>query len=148
MAAALLKVRLVRDKDRRQWDVWSAGTWARTGQPASEYAVEEMAERGLNIMAHRSQPVTIELMEKADLILVAAQGHVEALTGRFPRHAARIRLLSAMAGGCHDIHDPYGGTRAEYAYVAAELETLIETGYECIVALAEEEASSRILDQA
>ena len=87
-------------------------------------------------------------MATSDLILGVAQGHVEALAGRFPRYASNVWLLSAMAGRYHDIPDPYGGTRSEYASVAAELESLIAAGYQRIVSLAEEGASSRTAGQA
>ena len=138
MAAVLLKSRLLGDRARQHWDVWSAGTWASEGRPASDYAIEEMAARGLDLMAHRSQPVTLQLVARSDLILGAAQEHVETLAGRFPRYASKIWLLSAMADECYDIPDPYGSTRAEYAGVAAELESLIAAGYQRIVSLAEE----------
>jgi hypothetical protein len=43
-----------------------------------------------------------------------------------------------MVGKTYDVSDPYGGTRLEYAYIAQELEDLIEEGYEGIVSLAEQ----------
>lgn len=138
MAAALLRARLNRDETRQDWQVESAGTWATEGRPASAYAVEEMARRGLDLSAHRARPVTPELVAGADLVLVMEKGHAAALRAAFPDHASKVYLISEMVGRHYDIRDPYGGTREEYAAIAGELEALIGVGYERIVALVEE----------
>jgi protein-tyrosine-phosphatase len=77
-------------------------------------------------------------MKEADLVLGATQSHVEALQAAFPDQADKVHLLSEMVGQVYDISDPYGGTKMEYAYIAQELEELIEEGYDRIVALTEE----------
>lgn len=138
MAMALLQARLARDEARRDWRVRSAGVWAAEGRPASAYAIEEMAQRRIDLRAHRSRSVTRKLMAEANLVLAATRGHVEALRTAFPECADKVYLLSEMIGKEYDIYDPYGGTRMEYAYIAQELEQLIESGYERIVVLVEE----------
>ena len=137
MAAALLQARLARDEVRRDWQVGSAGVWTVEGQPASAYAIEEMAQRGIDLRTHRSRNVTREMMAEADLVLAMTRNHAEALGAAFPEHAHMVCLLSEMVGQTYDIHDPYGGTRLEYAYSAEELEQLIEDGYERTIALVE-----------
>lgn len=137
MAEALLRARLDQDPDRSEWQVGSAGTWAADGRAASAYAIEEMALRDIDISAHRARSVNRELMVEADLVLAMAQDHVHMLTATFPDQALKVHLLSEMVGGKYDISDPYGGSAMEYAYIAEELEQLIEDGYERIVALAE-----------
>ncbi len=137
MVAALLADRLVHDPDRRDWRVTSAGVWAFEGRPASVFAVEEMRERGIDMRAHRSQPVTGELMEAADLVLAMTRNHVEALQAAFPDQAAKVHLLSTVVGRVHDIADPYGGSRKEYATIAGDLDALVAAGYDRIVTLAE-----------
>jgi protein-tyrosine phosphatase len=94
-----------------------------------------MIDRGIDIHAHRSRSVNAELMEEADLILVMTQHHAEALSAAFPDQAHKVYLLSQMVGQTYDVSDPYGGTRLEYAYIAQELEQLIDGGYERIVTL-------------
>jgi len=138
MAEALLRARLARDEARQDWQVGSAGVWAAEGQPASAYAIEEMAQRGIDLRGHRSRNVTRELMAEADLVLALTRHHAEALRSDFPEHACKVCLLSEMVGQVYDIYDPYGGTRMEYAYIASELEQLLEAGYERIVTLVEE----------
>jgi len=58
--------------------VGSAGVWAADGQPASAYAIEEMARRGIALNVHRSRNVTREIMAQADLVLVMTHHHAEA----------------------------------------------------------------------
>jgi protein-tyrosine-phosphatase len=137
MAEVLLRARLDRDESRRDWRVKSAGTLMIEGQPASTYAVVEMAERGIDLRAHRSRGVSRELMAETDLVLAMAQSHVEALEAIFPDYTHKVHLLSEMTGQKYSISDPYGGSRLEYAYIAQELEQLIDDGYERIVALVE-----------
>jgi protein-tyrosine phosphatase len=138
MAAGLLRQRLREHPKRHDWRVISAGTWAAEGRPTSAYAAAEMADRGIDISAHRSRGVTKDLMEQADLVLVMTRNHAEALKVAFPDHADKVHMLSEMVGETYDISDPYGGTKLEYSYIAQELEHLIDEGYECIVSLAED----------
>jgi len=144
MAAALLQARLARsgagfpacrDEARRDWQVGSAGVWTTDGRPASAYAIEEMAQRGIDLRAQRARNVTRALMVEADLVLAMTQSHADALTAAFPDQAHKVHLLSEMVGQKYDVYDPYGGLRLEYAYIAQELEGLIEAGYERIVTL-------------
>jgi protein-tyrosine-phosphatase len=138
MAEALLRARLNQDQERQDWRVVSAGTWAPEGRPASAYAIAEMAGRGIDIRAHRSRNIDVATIRRADLVLVMTRNHAEALSVAFPDQEHKVYLLSDMVGETYDIPDPYGGMRLEYAYVAQELERLIDAGYVRIVSLAEE----------
>jgi protein-tyrosine phosphatase len=143
MAAALLQARLSRDEARHDWQVGSAGVWTTDGRPASAYAIDEMAQRSIDLRVHRSRNVTRALMDEADLVLAMTQDHAEALTAAFPDQAHKVHLLSEVVGQRYDVSDPYGGSRLEYTYIAKELEGLIEAGYERIVALVESTESKR-----
>ena len=137
MAEALLLARTARDDAQEDWRVSSAGVWTDDGYTASEHAIAEMAQRGLDLRGHRSRHVTHEMMVEADLVLAMTHRHAEALRAAFPDCAHKVYLFSEMAGPAYSIRDPYGGTRQEYAYTAQELEQLIENGYERIVSLVE-----------
>jgi len=137
MAEGLLQARLAADAARADWQVGSAGVWANEGHPASAYAVDEMARRGIDLHAHRSRGVTRELMAQADLVLVMTHSHAEMLNATFPEYASKVYLLSEMIGEKYDISDPYGGARAEYEATAQGLARLIEEGYARIVSLVE-----------
>jgi protein-tyrosine-phosphatase len=137
MAMALLQAKLARDEAHQDWVVESAGTWGGEGRPASAHAVAEMAERGIDLSSHLARPVTLEMVAEANLVLVMTQNHAEAVKMAFPDQAHKVYLLSEMIGRAYDIHDPYGSPRIEYIHTARELENLIDSGYERIVALAE-----------
>lgn len=142
MAMALLQTRLARDEARQDWVVESAGTWGGEGRPASAHAVAEMAERGIDLSSHLARPVTLEIVAEANLVLVMTQNHAEAVKMAFPDQAHKVYLLSEMIGRVYDIYDPYGSPRLEYTHTARELENLIDSGYERIVALVEGSTSS------
>lgn len=118
------------------WRVSSAGTWALNGQEASAYSAELMAEQGLDISGHSSQPVNKALMDESDLMLCMETGHAEALKAEFPDQAYKIYLLTEMAGPAYSVSDPYGGTREEYQRMVAEVTGLIDAGLSRIMDLA------------
>ena len=113
----------------------SAGTWAEPGLPASSGARAAMIERGLSLEAHRSQPVTGDLLATQDIVLVMGAGQAEAIGAEFPGVASRVHLLSALAGPAYDISDPIGGTNAAYRVLADELRGILERGYAKLVSL-------------
>jgi protein-tyrosine phosphatase len=119
-----------------EWRVGSAGTWAEDGLPATSHSRSLLAQQGLDLSLHRARRVTAELLAETDLVLCMTGAHQEALRAEFPHLAARIHLLSAMAGVPYDIADPYGGPRAGYAAMVAELRDLIERGGDQIVVTA------------
>ncbi|OQB27529.1 MAG: Low molecular weight protein-tyrosine-phosphatase YwlE [Chloroflexi bacterium ADurb.Bin180] len=135
MAAGLFFDRLVRDNAQRAVRVRSAGTWALEDQPASAYALQVMAERGLDISAHRGHNLTQTTVDETDLILVMTLRHKEALVQDFQGAEGKVHLLSGMAGPTYDVQDPYGGSIVEYRQTANELDELIEKGYPRIMEL-------------
>lgn len=118
------------------WRVTSAGTWAEYGQMASTFSADLMAERGLDISNHASRPVDRALVDESDLLLCMETGHAEALRAEFPEQAHKIYLLTEMAGPAYSVSDPYGGTRAEYQRMVAEVTGLIDAGLPRIMELA------------
>lgn len=124
MGAALLR-RLLAEKLRCREDeladrgylVESAGTSAYPGAPATPEAVEVFKARGIDLTGHRSEPLTLEQIHRAD--------HIFAMTGR------HVQNIGAMAGQARDrvrkvaeadIEDPIGGTQEEYAQCADRIE--------------------------
>lgn len=136
MAEAFLQRILVREGLATDYVVRSAGVWAANGRPASFYAIQAMAKRGLDISDHRAHSLTRADVEEADLILAMASEHAEAIETLLPQYKPKIHLLSEMAGGHYDIPDPGGGPLYEYLQCADELEDLIERSYPQILKLA------------
>jgi protein-tyrosine phosphatase len=135
MAEAFLKRTLARE-GLTGYVVRSAGVWAANGRPASPYAIQVMARRGMDISRHRAHSLTRADVEEADLILAMASEHVEAIEMLLPQYRPKIHLLSEMAGRHDDIPDPGGGPLYEYLQCADELEDLIEQSCPQILKLA------------
>ncbi|MFO7534260.1 MAG: L-threonylcarbamoyladenylate synthase [Kiritimatiellia bacterium] len=106
------------------WRTASAGVEAADGFPATGLARETLAARGLDGAAHRSRPLTRELVDEARLIVVMTHSHRATVRRRFPDAAARVHLMkdfdSRERGG--DVEDPLGGTPGEYERILGEIE--------------------------
>jgi len=103
--------------------VCSAGVMAGYGTPASRYAVKAMNELGVDISAHRSQPVTRDLVEEAELLVVMTGGHRDALLERYPQAADKIALLKAFDPNRtdDDVLDPIGLSLDVYRFVRDDI---------------------------
>lgn len=120
------------------WHIESAGTWAREGLPAAQMTQQVLQERGINLLNHRSRSVSKELLSSFQLILTMEAGHKEALRAEFPEIASRVYLLNEMIDRRADIHDPIGGTLADFEDTAREIDSVLTLGFEKITRLAEE----------
>ena len=93
----------------RQWlaEARSCGVSALPDNEAARRSVRAMAEVGVDISAHRSQPVTAELVAWASHILVMEIRHSSSLHERFPGCDGKVMMLGNF-GGVMEIEDPYG----------------------------------------
>lgn len=112
---------------RGRIEVLSAGTAAYTGDPASPHAVEAAAEMGIDLSAHRSRRLSLELLDTADLVLTMTSAHKRAVLAAFPELEGRVLTLKEAAGSAaggpgSDISDPFGGSLEVYRRTAAEIE--------------------------
>jgi len=128
MAAAILRDRIAQRGLDSQVQVISAGVWAEDGSHASAHGVAVLRLRGIDLAAHRSQPLTPALLRQANIVLVMEEAHRRSIFHMAPEHLTRVFLLSEMAGGHADVEDPYGGTIEAYAATADELTALIDKG--------------------
>lgn len=128
MAEGLVKARLARE-GRSGIQVGSAGTWAHPGAPATADAVAVMAERGIDISAHRAREATRALVGEADLVLAMTASHRDALVAESGPGVTTMRLFSELAGVRYDILDPVGQGLDTYRATADELERLIDAGW-------------------
>lgn len=99
MAEAMLRAALPGKTAR------SAGLGALIGKPADPFAVQLMAEQGIDITAHRAQQISPSLVAQADLILVMdleQRRHVE--TQYMGTRGKVFRLGEAAKA---EIPDPY-----------------------------------------
>jgi protein-tyrosine-phosphatase len=134
MAQVLFEAFLVEKGAREEWRVESAGVWAYDGSPATANAQKVMAERGLDLSRHLSQPTSSTLLNQFDLTLVMEQEHKTVLQGQNPQLADRIYRMREIAGQEGDFADPVGGSLERYRSAADELERIINESYERITA--------------
>jgi protein-tyrosine phosphatase len=121
----------------KNWTVVSAGTWAAEGHRAAPFSIDLMAERGLDIRSHRSQPVTERLMQQANLVLCMETGHARTLRQAYPAHQRKTYTIRQMIKKRGSVRDPYGGARRQYERMVAEVDDLIDRGFPRIQTLAQ-----------
>ncbi|QBY55511.1 low molecular weight protein-tyrosine-phosphatase [Cupriavidus oxalaticus] len=97
------------------WSVQSAGLGALIGEPADPIAVGLLAERGVNISAHRAQQLTIFLADQADLILVMDSDQKADVQRQYPQVSGKVFRLGEA--GNVDIPDPYFKPRQAFEQV-------------------------------
>ena len=100
--------------DHDQWEIASAGTWARSGRRADRGMTTAAQKHGLDLSAHRAQPVSADLLAAYDRVLTMEAGHKEALQMAFPAYRDRVQMLSEAVGPPFDVADPIGGPTEEY----------------------------------
>jgi protein-tyrosine-phosphatase len=101
----------------------SAGLAAFNGVPAAQDAVEACKEKGIDLSAHQSQPLSKALVIESDLILTMTGKHKESILRKMPELESKISLLSDYAGqGIEDVEDPVGQSFEQYQKVFAQIE--------------------------
>ena len=117
MAEALLG-----DALRGQTDITveSAGLGALVDYPASDYAVELMQERGIDITSHRARQLDLEMVSAADLILVMELGHKKAIDEMDQAARGKVHRLGEWQD--REISDPYRQSKAVFAEALKDIE--------------------------
>jgi protein-tyrosine phosphatase len=118
MAEHLLRSRLDVASD---WHTMSAGIAAAPGMPPSAAGVDVMAECGVDLSAHRSRPLTGEVVDASDVIVVMTASHREQVEARFPAAAQKVFLLGSFGHG-GDVPDPIGLSADAYRRVRRQIE--------------------------
>lgn len=124
MAEYLLRARL---GPNAGWDVCSAGVSASFGVPASREAVDVLRDRQVDLTLHSSRPLSRELVDAADLIVVMTRDHRDMIGLFFPDVLEKVRLMMSFderASG-RDVPDPIGMTRDMYRKVRDEIEAAL-----------------------
>ena len=121
MAEVLFRHRIGSDSG---WEAASAGTFDALGHPASENAVRAVKELGLDLSRHHSQPLTAELLESADMIVVMTAEHRFHLLEVFPEVGNRVFLIKSFGTSKvpADVSDPYGGSLNTYKKIRDEID--------------------------
>ncbi|MBU0678761.1 MAG: ribose 5-phosphate isomerase B [Verrucomicrobia bacterium] len=109
------------------WSVTSAGVAAGRGQPASPEAVQALADIGIDAKRHRSQPLTQELVNKADMIVVMTGSHADIVLSSYSGSAEKTFLLKSFgtSGIGADVPDPIGQSIGVYRTARDDIDSAI-----------------------
>lgn len=132
MAEVLFQQLLLEKGEANAWRVESAGVWAYEGAGATQNAQVVMAERGLDLASHCSQPTDPALLKQFDLIIVMEVEHKVVLQERNPSLAERIQTLRELVGGEGDFSDPVGGSVEVYRQAAGEIFAILDQAFPVI----------------
>ncbi len=128
MAKALLEKKL-KEKNRNDVEVLSAGTMMLTGFGAAVDTQELLKKEGIDVSGHQSQKVTADMLKKADIILVMERLHEERVLELTPSVKNRVFLLKEFAkikDNNLGIADPIGMPREFYEKTFATIKEAIE----------------------
>jgi len=128
MAEAVLK-KIMKDKNRADVEVSSAGVMLLSGLAVSSGTKEVLAKEGIDVSAHLSQKITRDMVKKSDLILVMEKAHEDAVLRIAPEVKNRVFLLKEFAkinDGHLDIADPIGKPLDFYEKTLASIKEAVE----------------------
>ena len=124
MAEVALRVLL--DKERPgKFQVLSAGTGAATGFPATMYAIEAAKIWNCDLSHHKSQQLSAELIDNADLVLAMTPEHLNEVLRRVPSARSKAFLFKNFPDDRRTgepVEDPIGQSLDRYN------ETFLEIG--------------------
>jgi protein-tyrosine phosphatase len=106
MAAGLLSAAVPKLRVR------SAGLNALIGMPADETAVRLMAERGIDIAAHRALQVNRDMCLRSELVLVMSAEQRKRLEETYPFACGRVFRIGEFSK--RDVPDPYRRPEAAF----------------------------------
>ena len=116
--------------------VGSAGLIALPGNSASFNAVRVAKENSISLEEHKARPITTELIDNADLVLVMESHQGHELIADHPQAAEKIVLLRHFARyGSRErgISDPYGRNLEAYRFCFEDIKECVESLYEWLV---------------
>jgi len=128
MAEALLE-KLMREKNRLDVEVSSAGIIVISGLGATAGTKEVLRRDGIDVSGFHSQRLTNEMVKKSDLILVMEKIHEEHVLQMAPEVQNRLFLLKEFAkidDNDLEIRDPIGRTIETYEKTLAVIKEAVE----------------------
>ena len=105
----------------------SAGLFAAYGAKPTEQAVIAIQSIA-DISGHESRPLTMELVNSADLIIGMTQDHKSVLLRQFPFEESKIKTLAEWGHEEGDVVDPFGSDQDVYNQCAKQIYKLVKAG--------------------
>ena len=113
----------------------SAGLDVRVSAPSPELAIRVAKTLGVELMGHRSKPVTEDMIENTDMIFTMEYRQAAFMRKTFPDHVQKIFLLPLFDKNFppaedyalrYNIPDPYGKAEKEFLECFRKIESSIE----------------------
>ncbi len=114
--------------------VRSAGVYAEPGKPVWAPIREQMATRGVDLLRHRSQPVSTEMVQAADLIIVMEESQRQSIFYLVPSAVRKAFLLSEFAGEAEPLLDVMGHPAPEVSAACDQAAAWLAGGWSEMVA--------------
>jgi protein-tyrosine phosphatase len=109
--------------DTRGYRVGSAGTGAVAGAYATGPAIEVLREMDVDLAKHESRPLSMALVQDADVVYVMTERHRNLVLEWLPECGPHIKLLDPRG---RDIDDPFGSEIAVYRACAKRIAEHVE----------------------
>ena len=113
----------------------SAGLDVRVSAPSPDFAVRVAKTLGVELMDHRSKPVTEDMIENTDVVFTMEHRQAVFMRKYFPDHVRKIFLLPLFDTNPptlgeyarrYNIPDPYGKSEKEFLECFRRIESSIE----------------------
>lgn len=127
---------LLWEKSITGMQVSSAGLIALPGNSASFNAVRVARENSISLEEHKARPITAELIDNADLVLVMESHQGHELIVDHPQASEKILLLRHFARhGSRErgISDPYGRNLEAYRFCFEDIKECVESLHEWLL---------------
>lgn len=144
LAEGILRQSLAK-RGRTGIEVLSAGSSATKGAAVSKHAREIAESAGLDLDGKRSTPLSADLIERSDLILVMEPHHRTEVLNLVPGADERVSLLGDLGPGRRGraIADPFGRGADDYRRCYEQLRELIDGGLDELQARLERSGARR-----
>lgn len=117
-----MKDTISKDEELEGVEVISAGTGVYSTGPASYNAKKALESMNINIEGHKSKALTLDMLNKANIILTMTMSHKLRVLDILPAAKEKIYTLKEFAGQEDiDIQDPFGLSVDEYKKCALEI---------------------------
>jgi L-threonylcarbamoyladenylate synthase len=103
------------------YEVTSAGVYAAPGSPATPEAVRAVEALGIDPKRHASRGVSVDMLQRAEVIYCMTTSHREAVVSLVPSLADRTMLLDEQG----DVDDPIGSSAQAYLRTARRIQLAV-----------------------
>ncbi len=125
------------EKGLEDIEVESAGIAATNGLKATPETITVMVEKKIDVSSHQSKLLTQEMIEKADLILVMGEIHLDEVLYKVPQAKGKVFLLKSYgvksSQPSSEIPDPIGKPMEVYEVCRNTIEEAIDRMVEKII---------------